>query len=167
MDTPVAPSAGWWSDGLLASFRGAVGDPDAPWERAMFTSREGLDERLAARLVFSSDRVAGGEPGSESEPEPQSAEPPVHPGAEDKAAAPEWVVVDGKDGGLVVTLHLPLLETMAGAELEVSGLTISFSAAPHYAQTAVELPSRVDTEQSTAKFSRRSRTLRLKLPAIK
>jgi hypothetical protein len=116
-----------------------------------------LDERLVARLVFSSDRAAVGKPASEPEPEPQSAEPPV---------APEWVVVDGKDGGLVVTLHLPLLETMVDAELEVMDLTVSFSAAPHYVQTTVELPSRVDTEQSTAKFSRRSRTLRLKLPAI-
>lgn len=165
MDIPVAPSADWWSDGLLASFRGAVGDPDAPWDRAAFTSREGLDERLVARLVFSSDRAAMNEPASE--PELQSAEPPVEPGAEDKAVLPEWVVVDGKDGGLVVTLHLPLLETMADAELEVTGCTISFLAAPHYAQTmTVELPSRIDTEQSTAKFSQRSRTLRLKLPAI-
>ena len=44
-------------------------------------------------------------------------------------ATPEWVVVaagkNGKEGGrLVLTLHLPLLETLEGAELELdsSGL---------------------------------------------
>ena len=131
-----------------------------------------MDARLVARLLVPSGLAAAGAepevgPGPELEFKPEKPEEELAQGAgTEEAVAVEWAVVVEKNGGLVVTLHLPLLESIAGAELEVTDRSISFSAAPHYSRTAVELPpARVDTEQSTAKFSRRSRTLRLKLPA--
>ncbi len=64
MDTPVPPSAHWWRAGLLASFRGAVNDPVASWDRAVVSSRTGVNERLAARLDCSAG--SGAESGSEN-----------------------------------------------------------------------------------------------------
>jgi predicted nicotinamide N-methyase len=85
---------------------------------------------------------------------------------------------EGDDCGartvVVAQLRLPLLDSVADADLRITRRTISFEAPPNssgggtsscYERVLADLPMAVDTERCAARFSRRSRTLRVALPA--
>jgi hypothetical protein len=69
---------------------------------------------------------------------------------------------------IVAQLHLPLLDSVAGADLRATGRTLSFQAAPGCGYTnivCVELPvdMNVDVDRCVATFSKRSHILRVRL----
>lgn len=76
----------------------------------------------------------------------------------------------GANAVIVAKLCLPLLDSIAGADLRMIGRTLSFEAPPRceYTNASVELPTGInlDTDRCMASFSKRSRTLRVRLPVL-
>lgn len=72
---------------------------------------------------------------------------------------------------IVAQLRLPLLNSVAGADLRATGRKLSFEAPPEseYETAIIELPTYVDVDADrwSATFSKRSRTLRVRLPLLK
>eukprot|EP01043_Picozoa_sp_COSAG02_P016301 COSAG02_NODE_714_length_18094_cov_13.275688_6_plen_616_part_00 len=97
-------------------------------------------------------------------------------GAEAFASTPpavQWKIATRHTGSVkvhvvIAQLHLPLLDSITGADLRTTGRTLSFDAPPgcEYTNARVELPVdvNVDVDRCVASFSKRSRTLRVRLP---
>lgn len=96
-------------------------------------------------------------------------------GAEIASTPPavKWKIATRQTGSakvhvVIAQLHLPLLDSITGAELRTTGRTLSFDAPPgcDYPNARVELPVdvNVDVGRCVASFSKRSRTLRVRLP---
>lgn len=128
-----------------------MGDSSVRWEDVVFSAGglRGCEEKLAARLRFQKQVPCDGFKG-----DPETAQ---HLGA-------EWEIQTHATS-LVVTLDLTTLADMSGAELVLTDQSISFSVDGLAARVA--FPMRVDVSRcQAAKFSRRTRKLRVRAPIL-
>lgn len=102
--------------------------------------------------------------------------PPAHADAELPSSS-TWELATKHIGPakvhiIIAQLRLPLLDSIAEAAVRVTGRTLSFEAPPgtEYTNTVcVELPvdMNIDVDRCVAKFSKRSQTLRVRIPVLK
>ena len=141
--------------GLLESYRAAVGDPTAQWENITFSTAgvRGRDEKLAARPCFQERGC------SDDHIKHHTHHLDTH------LVTPEWEIRRCSKS-FVAKLHLPTLTGVDGAELVLMEQSLSFSVGDILARVA--LPEPVDVLScNDAKFSRRTRMLRVRAPILK
>eukprot|EP01043_Picozoa_sp_COSAG02_P020431 COSAG02_NODE_1008_length_15238_cov_24.345928_9_plen_132_part_00 len=128
-----------------------MGDSLARWEDMVFSAGglRGCEEKLAARSRFQQQV-----PGDDFKGDPETSQ---NIGA-------EWEI-QTHAASLVVTLDLTILADMSGAQLVLTDQSISFSV--HGLVARVAFPTRVDVSRcQAAKFSRRTRKLRVRIPIL-
>lgn len=81
-------------------------------------------------------------------------------------ATPEHEILEAEGGGSVVLkVKLPLLDSLAAAEVDVSSAAFALHA-PGLYKLDLQWPHPVDADDAKAKFSKKSRTLQVTLPIV-